>query len=255
MHHSFLGLGSILGIPFPSSHLRFLSGMAFSSSSSPSRAEGKAPVTTSPVGEVAASGSKRRRLVPIDRTRFYDEDFHIRGGSEEWEWYPDMLRKWVREERVPPPPKAGESSTESTLPPLYHPFEQSFAAFIARTDREFHNMRSAASELTNLLQSDLYLTKTMKEVLADLRELKEVNAQLMDRVGELEFANDDLREEVYEARGAAQAAEERAALIENAFHEAHAPAEPEEEEEPEAEENPEEEEVSEVSSAGSANGH
>ncbi|KAI3731637.1 hypothetical protein L1987_62826 [Smallanthus sonchifolius] len=73
---------------------------------------------------------RRRRLNPINTTVGYDEPIHVRvrGNTQDWDWYPDRIRNWIREEEVPPPLTADIASSSSSsvrdLPPLQYPFEQ-----------------------------------------------------------------------------------------------------------------------------------
>lgn len=138
-----------------------------SHSSSPSRVARKAPESPIP---------KKRKMEPRDDSIGYNELFHVRTeGCKEWGWYPDMIRKWVRQEQVPAPHAPGASSSEVSLPPLYHPLEQAFAALVAKTDRDFRNMREAASEITGILEREVISSRRIDE--------------LVDRVTALEVAN------------------------------------------------------------------
>ncbi|KAI3754942.1 hypothetical protein L1987_54734 [Smallanthus sonchifolius] len=72
----------------------------------------------------------------------YDEPIHVRvrGNTQDWDWYPDRIRNWIREEEVPPPLTTDIASSSSSsvraLPSLQYPFEQVLAAFLARMDRK-----------------------------------------------------------------------------------------------------------------------
>ncbi|KAI3811078.1 hypothetical protein L1987_20794 [Smallanthus sonchifolius] len=46
---------------------------------------------------IASLEYKKRRLAPIDNSIVYGEPMHIRNGYD-WDWYPCLIRKWVRQE-------------------------------------------------------------------------------------------------------------------------------------------------------------
>ncbi|KAD6119523.1 hypothetical protein E3N88_05804 [Mikania micrantha] len=77
----------------------------------------------------------------MDDTIHYDEEIHKRPreNSQYWHWIHDLIHSWVREKRVLPPPTP-DTTTSRTLPTLGYSLGQAFAAFVARMNREIHNM-------------------------------------------------------------------------------------------------------------------
>ncbi|KAI3755511.1 hypothetical protein L1987_55313 [Smallanthus sonchifolius] len=112
---------------------------------------------------------RRRRLNPINNTVGYDDHFHVhvRGNTQDWDWYPDRIRSWIREEEVPPPLTthiASSSSSARALPPLQYPYEQVLAAFVARMDREIRNMRDAAGEISGILEQEILMNEKIAKL-------------------------------------------------------------------------------------------
>ncbi|KAI3802549.1 hypothetical protein L1987_30685 [Smallanthus sonchifolius] len=115
------------------------------------------------------------RLNSINTTIGYDGPIHVRvrGNTQDWDWYPDRIRNWIREEEVPPPlttdiVSSSSSSSVRALPPLQYPYEQVIAAFVARMDREIRNMRDAAGEITSILQREMLMNQRITKMTADL---------------------------------------------------------------------------------------
>ncbi|KAD3336539.1 hypothetical protein E3N88_32058 [Mikania micrantha] len=96
---------------------------------------------------VALSDIMTRRIEPEDDTIHFGEETHVqqRENNQYWQWFLDLIRSWVWEERVPPPPTANTANSLWTLPALGYPLEQAFAAFVARMEREIRNMRESQS--------------------------------------------------------------------------------------------------------------
>ncbi|KAI3686197.1 hypothetical protein L1987_79870 [Smallanthus sonchifolius] len=118
---------------------------------------------------------RRRRLNPINTTVGHDEPIHVRvrGNTQDWDWYPDRIRNWIREEEVPPPlttdiASSSPSSSVRALPPFQYPYEQEIAAFVARMDREIRNMRDAAGEITSILQREMLMNQRITKLTANL---------------------------------------------------------------------------------------
>ncbi|KAI3813032.1 hypothetical protein L1987_17745 [Smallanthus sonchifolius] len=117
---------------------------------------------------------RRRRLNPINTTLGHNEPIHVRvrGNTLDWDWYPDRIRNWIREEEVPPPLTADIASSSSSsvraLLPLQYPFEQVFAAFVARMDREIRNMRDAAGEISGILERQILMNQKIDKLTSDL---------------------------------------------------------------------------------------
>ncbi|KAD4888273.1 hypothetical protein E3N88_20346 [Mikania micrantha] len=88
------------------------------------------------------TASKKRRPEPMDDTIHYDEEIHKqpRENGQYWQWIPDLIHSWVREERVLSPPTPDTTTSSWTLPTLGYSLGQAFAAFVARMNREIHNM-------------------------------------------------------------------------------------------------------------------
>ncbi|KAI3727060.1 hypothetical protein L1987_66869 [Smallanthus sonchifolius] len=118
--------------------------------------------------------SRRRRLNPINTTVGHDEPIHmrVRGNTQDWDWYPDRIRSWIREEEVPPllttDIASSSSSSVRALPPFQYPYEQVIAAFVARMDREIRNMRDAAGEITSILQQGMLTNQRITTLTASL---------------------------------------------------------------------------------------
>ncbi|KAI3797374.1 hypothetical protein L1987_32630 [Smallanthus sonchifolius] len=133
--------------------------------------------------------SKRIQLSPSDDTIVYDEPFHVCVGdnTQGWEWYPDMIRSSIRQERVPPPHVADATSSSSqTLPPLPYPLEQALAAFVATMDREIRNMQDVAGEITGLLQQRSQANQRIEKLTADLAETDHYHENLVTSFQEIE---------------------------------------------------------------------
>ena len=113
---------------------------------------------------------KRRRLEPIHDTIVYDKIMHVRSSrsSQEWEWVPDMIRSWIREERVHPPFSYLADPSSSTLPSLVFPLEQAFAAFVAKMDRDFRHMREAAGEINRISNTQERMKEQDDEIIESL---------------------------------------------------------------------------------------
>ena len=129
----------------------------------------------------------RRRLDPIDDTIVYEEIMHVpsSSSSREWEWLPDMIRSWIREERVPPPFSYLADPSSSTLPSLVFPLEQAFAAFVTKTDREFRHMREAAGEINRISSTQERMKERNDEIIESLQETDDNHGHLADEVSEL----------------------------------------------------------------------
>ncbi|KAI3795655.1 hypothetical protein L1987_38312 [Smallanthus sonchifolius] len=200
------------------------------------------PIEQEPeVPTVPSPEPKRRRMTPIDDTRVYGEPFHvrIRDDTEHWDWYPDMIRSWIREEQVPPPLAAdiptSSSSTSRTLPPLRYPPEQVLAAFVAKMDREISNMREAAGEITGLLQRGYKTDQRVEKLLNNQGRLNTVQDQLA-------AAYYELRDQVNVQRLNLEAAEARIEQLEEQLEAANAAEVEQEEEQGEDEEQGDDEE-------------
>ncbi|KAI3826274.1 hypothetical protein L1987_00319 [Smallanthus sonchifolius] len=136
--------------------------------------------------------SRRRRLNPINTTVGHDEPIHVRvrGNTQDWDWYPDRIRNWIREEEVPPPLTTDIASSSSSsvraLPPLQYPYEQVIAAFVARMDREIRNMRDAAGEITSILQREMVMNQRITKLTTDLAATNTVHENLANGCADME---------------------------------------------------------------------
>ncbi|KAI3810674.1 hypothetical protein L1987_20296 [Smallanthus sonchifolius] len=142
---------------------------------------------------------KRRWLEPIDDTIMYGEPIHIQtgGASYDWDWYPGLIRSWVRQKRVPSPYFGASSSLAPPLPLLPCTMEQAFTSFMATMDREIRNMRDAAGEISGLLEREKQENERIELLKAELavtdhyhNELVDTFHQLRAQVDTLEATND-----------------------------------------------------------------
>ncbi|KAI3814757.1 hypothetical protein L1987_14401 [Smallanthus sonchifolius] len=146
------------------------------------------PVAQEPdVPTIPFPNPKRRWLSPIDDTIVYDEPFHVRvgGNMQDWEWYPSMIRSWVRQEHVPPPYFAATTSTIQTLPPLPYHMEQALAAFVAAMDQEIRNMRDAVGEITGLLERESQANEKIEKLTAELADTDHYHENLVTSFHEM----------------------------------------------------------------------
>ncbi|KAI3797452.1 hypothetical protein L1987_32709 [Smallanthus sonchifolius] len=160
--------------------------------SPPSLNEGDFPTIPSPE-------PKRRRVEPRDEPVEFGESSHARSGRN-WDWYPGLLYKWVREEQVPSPYFGSSSSSGPHLPLLPCHLEQAFAAVVATMGREIRKMRETTGKVTGLedkgkqvdykmsiLATEMSTTDHLHNELVDeVRELQARVGMLEGRVGELE---------------------------------------------------------------------
>ena len=133
----------------------------------------------------ASPEPKRRRLAPIDDTIVYEEIMHIRpsSSSTEWDWLPGMIRSWIREERVPPPFSFLRDPSSSFLPALGYPFEQVFAAIMAKMDREMRLARETAGEVHRISSSQ---ERMNDDIIASIQEMDDNHDHLSDGMSELQ---------------------------------------------------------------------
>ncbi|KAI3827719.1 hypothetical protein L1987_01802 [Smallanthus sonchifolius] len=140
--------------------------MSMSSKSPTSQVTQEPDVPTVPSPE-----PKRHRLNPVDDTIVYDEPFHVRarGNTQDWDWYPDMIKSWVCQEQVPPPHLAASTSSVQTLPPLQYPLEiEELTESLGMTDAVHENLVTAFHELqtrVNVLEFNLGVAETRIEEL------------------------------------------------------------------------------------------
>ncbi|KAI3808035.1 hypothetical protein L1987_23976 [Smallanthus sonchifolius] len=134
---------------------------------------------------IASSEPKRHRLEPIDDSIVYGEPMHIRNGSD-WDWYPGLLNKWGRQERVPSPYFRASSSTGPHLPLLPCYLEQAFAAFVATMDREIQNMKDAARAIIGLFRGQKQTDHRMDLLVAELAGTDDLHNALVDEVRALQ---------------------------------------------------------------------
>ncbi|KAI3803277.1 hypothetical protein L1987_31427 [Smallanthus sonchifolius] len=151
---------------------------------------------------IASPEPKRRRLEPIDNSIVYGEPMHIQNGSD-WDWYPGLLSKWVRQERVPSPYFGASSSSSSSgprLPLLPCHLEQALAAFVATMDREIRNMRDAAGAITGLLRGEKQTDHRMDLLVAELAGTDRLHNALVDEVRALQARVNVLEEAEVESQ-------------------------------------------------------
>ncbi|KAI3820990.1 hypothetical protein L1987_08546 [Smallanthus sonchifolius] len=134
---------------------------------------------------ISSPEPKRRRLEPIDNSIVYGEPMHIRNESD-WDWYPGLINKWVRQEQVPSPYFGASSSSGPHLPLLPCHLEQAFAAFVATMDREIRNMRDAAGAITGLLSMEKQTDHRMDLLVAELSGTDHMHNALVDEVRALQ---------------------------------------------------------------------
>ncbi|KAI3755259.1 hypothetical protein L1987_55055 [Smallanthus sonchifolius] len=161
-------------------------------SSPPTNQEHDIPAIVSPE-------PKRHRLDPIDNSIVYGEPMHIRNGSD-WDWYPSLLSKWVRQEQVPSPYFGASSSSEPRLPLLPCHLEQAFAAFVATMDREIRNMRDAAGAITGLLRGEKQTDHRIDLLVAELASTDRLHNALVDEVRALQARVNALEEDEVESQ-------------------------------------------------------
>ncbi|KAI3807839.1 hypothetical protein L1987_23774 [Smallanthus sonchifolius] len=128
---------------------------------------------------------KRRRLEPIDDTIVYGEPIYVRNRNN-WDWYPGLLNKWVRKERVPSSYFGASSSTGPHLPLMPCHVEQAFAAFVATMDREIRSMREATGEITGLLSKEKQMDHRMDLLVAELAGTDHLHNALVNEVRALQ---------------------------------------------------------------------
>ncbi|KAD4385841.1 hypothetical protein E3N88_26010 [Mikania micrantha] len=125
-----------------------------------------------------------RRIESVNDTIHYREETHVRqkGNNQYLQWFPDLVRSWVREERVPPPPTANTTNSLWTLPALGYPLEQAFAAFVARMEREIRNMWEVAGMITELLENNNWQTQMWDNLTGELVRTNEEQAKLVETI-------------------------------------------------------------------------
>ncbi|KAI3777866.1 hypothetical protein L1987_47669 [Smallanthus sonchifolius] len=239
------GLEFLLGLIGPSWVLaqqlgfgfwNFAGNMSTPPPSPPSNQESDFPVISSPE-------PKRRRLEPIDESIVYGEPSRVRNENN-WDWYPGLLYKWVRQERVPSPYFGSSSSTRPHLPLLPCHLEQALAAFVATMDREIQKMRETVGTVANLVDKEKQADHRMDLLVAEIAGTDHLHNELVDEVRALQA-----RVGVLEGR-VGELETQLAAALEPEL-------EPEEDPKEEPEEEPEEAEddaESVISSAGSRGG-
>jgi chromosome segregation ATPase len=147
-----------------------------------------------------------------------------RSNPGSWAWYPDMVRGWIREERVP---------SFELLPRLLNPLEQAFAAVVAKMDR---TMRETTGAITSLFQRGDAIEAGLDRIRGDLTETDQLHNNLVVEVRGLanRLATTEQRLVVAQARATTTAHGLELALARIAELEAQLAGE-EEEEEPEEE--------------------
>ncbi|KAD4179791.1 hypothetical protein E3N88_28382 [Mikania micrantha] len=116
----------------------------------------------------------------MDDTIHYDEEIQKqpRENGQYWQWIPDLIRSWVREERVLSPPTPNTTTSSWTLPTLRYSPKQASVALVAPAVEQDHiqdqGLEPAAESAAIAVEQDPVEDQEQESVMANESKTNEV---------------------------------------------------------------------------------